>query len=461
MNNQLTRRSFMKETSAGLAGAALVGLSGPPSAMGAIRKVSKADSLALFGGSPVRTASFSQPWPIFDDREEQALLKALRSRNWCCLRGNAVYDFEKTFADRMGVSHCTLSNGGTTALGASLQCLGVGAGDEVITTPHTFIATINVMCNLHALPVYVDIDPDTGLINADLIEAAITEHTKAIVPVHLGGWPADIEKIMRVANKHKIPVVEDACQSVLAEVNGKKVGTFGATGCISFQEWKTLVCGEGGAILGKDPELMRRCAAFINNGRDPKGQIKGYPFAGSNHRMTEFQAAILTEQYKRFLEQDQTRQTNGQYLETELCRIPGLSRRKRYAENTRITYFNFEMDYDRSLLKGVPASRFAEALRAEGIPMQGGPRVYGGGCHKEGMLQEHLNSRGFQTAFSQARLDLYRTSLNDLPVMDQHVTSSKEMLHADTKIALLGSRQDVDSMIAGFHKVAARLDQLT
>ena len=119
------------------------------------------------------------------------------------------------------------------------------------TTPNTFIATINVICNAHALPVFVDIDPDTGLIDANLIEAAITEDTKAILPVHLAGFPADIEKIMSVAGKHNIPVVEDACQSVFAEVNGRKVGTFGTTGCISFQEWKSLVCGEGGALLGK------------------------------------------------------------------------------------------------------------------------------------------------------------------------------------------------------------------
>ncbi len=223
----------------------------------------------------------------------------------------------------------------------SLHCLGVGPGDEVITTPNTFIATINVICNLHALPVFVDIDPDTGSINAELIEDAITEHTKVILPVHLAGFPADIEKIMAVANKHKIPVVEDACQSVFAEVNGKKVGTFGTTGCISFQEWKSLVCGEGGAILGSDDELMRRCAAFVNNGRDPKKAKSGYPYPGSNHRMTEFQAAILTEQFKRFKEQDKIRQENGKYLEQELTKIPGLKPRKRYSEKTRFTYVDF------------------------------------------------------------------------------------------------------------------------
>lgn len=274
MRSLLTRRSFIKKTSARLTGAALAA-AGTSSLYAGI--VKKTDNLALLGGKPVRTKPFLSTWPIFDESEEKALLKALRSRNWCCLRGNATYDFEKEFAQAMGVPYCVLSNGGTTALSASLHVLDVGPGDEVITTPNTFIATINVICNAHALPVFVDIDPDTGSIDADLVEDAITEHTKVILPVHLAGFPVDIEKIMSIANKHKIPVIEDACQSVFAEVNNKKIGTFGATGCISFQEWKSLVSGEGGAILGSDEELMRRCAAFVNNGRDPKKAKRGYP----------------------------------------------------------------------------------------------------------------------------------------------------------------------------------------
>ncbi|MCX5638773.1 MAG: DegT/DnrJ/EryC1/StrS family aminotransferase [Planctomycetota bacterium] len=457
MKPSLTRRAFIKKTSASLAGAALAS-AGPSSLYADI--VKKADTLAIQGGAAVRTKSYPSTWPIFDQNEEKALLKALHSRNWCCLRGNAVYDFEKIFAKAMGVPSCVLSNGGTTALGASLHVLGVGAGDEVITTPNTFIATINVICNLHALPVFVDIDPDTGLIDADLIEDAITEHTKAILPVHLAGYPADIEKIMSVAGKHKIPVVEDACQSVFAEVNGKKVGTFGTTGCISFQEWKSLVCGEGGAILGSDEEFMRRCAAFVNNGRDPKKTKKGYPYPGSNHRMTEFQAAILTEQFKRFLEQDRIRQENGKYVEQELSKIPGLKPRKRYSDKTRITYVSFEADYNKERFNNVPASKFAEAVHAEGVPISGGPRTYGEGCHKEGMLEEHLNSRGFGVAFSKARLEKYRQSLR-FPVMDNIKSSGKEMLSTESKIIFLGSKRDVDDIIEAVTKVAKNIDKLT
>ncbi len=454
--SSLTRRSFIKKTSAGLAGAALA--AGAGSLYGNI--VKKTSKLALLGGAAVRTKPFPSTWPIFDKNEEKALLKALHSRNWCCLRGNAVYDFEKVFAEAMGAPYCALSNGGTTALSASLHCLGVGPGDEVITTPHTFIATINVITNAHALPLFVDIDPDTGSINADLIEDAITEHTKVILPVHLGGYPVDIEKVMAIANKHNIPVVEDACQSVFAEVNGKRVGTFGATGCISFQEWKSLVSGEGGAMLGSDEELMRRCAAFTNNGRDPKESKRGYPYAGSNHRMTEFQAAILTEQFKRFKKQDKTRQRNGKYLEEHLQELLGIKPRKRYSDKTRITYVTFELDYDKKYFKNVSASKFAKAVEAEGIPISGGARKYGGGCHKEGMLEGHLNSDAFGASFSKARLKKYRQSLH-FPVMDNVRPSGKEKLSMEGKTAFLGSQKDMNDIIEAVVKVAKNIDKLT
>jgi len=456
MKPSLTRRSFAKAASAALAGAGF--LAAGTRSHNAVA-AGKADTLALGGGTPVRAKPFSTTWPIIDEREEKALVKALRSRNWCCLRGNAVYDFQKMFAEAMGVPQCVLTNGGTTALSASLHVIGVGPGDEVITSPRTFIATINTIANLHALPVYVDVDPDTGSIDAERIEAAITEHTRAIMPVHLAGWPADIEKIMAISRKHNIPVVEDACQSVFAKVNGKKVGTFGLSGCISFQEWKSLVCGEGGAILGGDDEFMRRCAAFVNNGRDPKRLLRGYPFPGSNHRMTEFQAAVLTEQFKRFKEDAPRRHENGRYVEEALAKIPGLTLRKRYADNTWVTYVQFDMDYDPAQFKNVPAARFAEALRAENIPMQGGPRRYGGGCHKEKMLEEHLNSRAFQATFSKSRLDTYRQSLR-LPVMDGQVEPRGERLTMDSKIPFLGSREEMDQIIEAVHKVVRNLDKL-
>jgi dTDP-4-amino-4,6-dideoxygalactose transaminase len=449
---------FVKRSSAGLAGAALA--SAATTGLCADTP-NKARMLAVQGGTPVRSKPYPATWPIFDENEEKALLKVLRSRNWCCLNGNEVYDFEKVFAKAMGAPYCVLANCGTSALHTSLLVLGVGPGDEVITTPRTFIATINVICNCHALPVFIDIDPDTSALNADLIEAAITEHTKAILPVHVSGYPADIEKIIAIGRKHNIPVVEDACQSVFAAVNGKKVGTFGITGSISFQEYKSLVCGEGGAILGSDQDFMLRCASFVNNGRDPlRKSTNDFPNPGSNYRMTEFQAALLAQQFNRFLEQDEIRQRNGLYLEKQLTQIPGIKHRKVYSPNTRITYFSFVLDYQKERFNNVPAEKFAEAVRAEGIPVTGRRVSYRGGCHKTRMLQVHLDSRGYQVAFSKARLQKYRESLR-LPVMDNPAPGDKEVLSFAGRTAFVGSQRDMDDIVEAFAKVARNIDKLT
>jgi dTDP-4-amino-4,6-dideoxygalactose transaminase len=219
------------------------------------------------------------------------------------------------------------------------------------------------------------------------------------------------------------------------------------------------VCGEGGAILGNDEELMRRCAAFVNNGRDPQNIRKGYPFPGSNHRMTEFQAAVLTEQFKRFKRQDKTRQKNGKYLERELARIPGFRPRKTYSKDTRFTYVTLEMNYDRQSFHGVPASRFAEAIRAEGVPVKAREGIYSRACHREGMLQEHLNSRAFAASFSKARLKMYRESLH-LPIIDSSRPGGKERLSIEGKIAFLGSKKDMDDIVEAFAKVAKNTDRL-
>jgi len=457
--SSLTRRSFIKKTSAGLTAAALTaGVSS--SLYGNI--VKNASALALLGGTPVRTKPFPSVWPIYDDAEEKALNEALHSGEWCCLGGNRVYDYEKEFAKAHNVPYCVATTGGTTALATSLAALDIAPGDEIITTPTTFIATVNVITNMFALPVFIDIDPETGAANNDLLEGLITEHTKAIIPVHLGGYPEDITRIMSIANKYNIPVVEDACQSVFAEVNNQKVGTFGATGTISFQASKSLNCGEGGAILGSNEELMLKCAAYVNNGRDPEKKISGHPYPGSNYRMTEFQGAVITEQFKKFKEQHRIRGINGDYLAENITEIPGINKPKRiYPSTTRVTYYYPTLfDYDRTKLNNVPASKFAEAVRAEGISIisGGGGDRRGGGCHRQGMLEAHLNSRGFQAVFSKARLKKYRESLR-FPVLDNY--RGIERLTFRGKNGFLGPKSDMDDIMEAVHKVVKNIDKLT
>ena len=219
-------------------------------------------------------------------------MEVLRKGQWCRIDGDYANRFEETWARMMGAKHCVAVANGTSALITSLAALGIGPGDEVIVPPYTFVATINAVLMHHALPVFVDTDPETFQIDARQLESAITEHTACILPVHLGGSAADMDTILAVAARHKLPVVEDACQAALAEWKGKKLSTLGDLGCFSFQASKNLNSGEGGAILTNDDRLALECRSFQNNGRATVGGLS-YARNGANLRMTEFQAALL------------------------------------------------------------------------------------------------------------------------------------------------------------------------
>src|SRR5688572_23080049 len=233
--------------------------------------------LAVHGGDPVRKQRFSS-WPKFDATEEKALLDVLRSGRWGRGNGQAVAKFEEKYASLLGAKHCLATANGTSALITSLNGLGIGPGDEVIVPPYTFVATVNVVLMQHALPVFVDTDIETSQIDARKIEAAITPRTKAIIPVHLGGAAADFDTILPLGKKHNVAIVEDACQSHLAEWRGKRVGTLGDTGCFSFQASKNLNSGEGGALMTNDAELAEKCFAFHNNGSGRKSASSNFRY---------------------------------------------------------------------------------------------------------------------------------------------------------------------------------------
>ena len=184
---------------------------------------------AVIGGEKAHPAPFPS-WPKFDEHEEKGLLDVLHSGKWNRGTGQFVRKFEEAYAQMTGARECLATCNGTAALYTSLNVLGVEAGDEVILPPYTFIATVNVVLRQHALPVFVDSDIETFQMDARKVDAAIQAGTRAIMPVHLGGNVADIDAIAGVAAKHRIPLVEDACQAHLAEWKGRKVGTFGDAG---------------------------------------------------------------------------------------------------------------------------------------------------------------------------------------------------------------------------------------
>jgi dTDP-4-amino-4,6-dideoxygalactose transaminase len=227
--------------------------------------------------------------------------------------GPEVKAFEREFAAYVGTTHCVAVSNGTAALQLALVALGVGPGDEVITVAHTFIATAEAITALGARPVFVDIDPVSYTMNADLLEAAITNRTRAIVPVHLYGQTADMDAILAVANLHSIPVVEDACQAHGAEYKGRGAGSLGAAGCFSFYPGKNLgACGEGGAVTTDDPELARRIEMWRDHGSSKK-YVHQFP---GLMRMDGVQGGVLSVKLKHLDRwNDQRRQAAALYAD--------------------------------------------------------------------------------------------------------------------------------------------------
>lgn len=246
--------------------------------------------------------------PIIGDEEKRAVLEVLDSG--MLAQGKKVTEFETEFAKYIGVKHAIATSNGTTALHAALLAHGIGLGDEVITTPFTFIATANVIKIVGAKPIFVDIEEDSFNINPDLVEAAITKKTKAILPVHLFGLPVDLEKIQNLANRHNLIIIEDACQAHGAEFKGKKVGSFG-TGCFSFYPTKNITTGEGGIITTNDNNIADNIRKIINHGSEKKYYLDQL---GYNFRMTDIAAAIGIEQLKKLNQFNQKRKENAALL---------------------------------------------------------------------------------------------------------------------------------------------------
>jgi len=449
VNKQVSRRSFL---GAVVAAGAVAGGTAPARARTSTQSAAVTGSTgpALLGGPPVRRGPFPS-WPVADAREEDALVRVIRSRKW--FRGENVSAFETAYASLTGAKHCLATANGTSALIASLGALGVGPGDEVIVPPYTFIATVNAVLMMRALPVFVDTDLETFQIDARKIEQAMTGRTRVILPVHLGGSAADLDAIMEVAGRRGVTVVEDACQAHLAEWRGRKVGTYGKAGCFSFQASKNLNSGEGGAILTDDEALVETCYRFHNNGRGRRntGNDFSYRSTGANLRMTEFQAALLTAQMTRLEAQARTRDENGAYLTRLLRQIPGITPARMYDGCTRNAYHLYMFRYDPDRFSGLPRAAFLKALAAEGVPAQSGYSP----LNKEPFLEAALAGPGVEAIYSRARLDAWRAA-NRCPQNDRLCAEAVWLVQT----MLLGPRQDMDDIAGAVRKVQAHAAKL-
>lgn len=253
--------------------------------------------------------------PFIGEAEKQAVMAVLDSG--MLAQGPRTAAFEEKFATVCGVKHAVAASSGTTALHIALLAHGIGPGDEVITTPFTFIASVNSIIYTGARPVFVDIDAETFNINPDLLAAAITPRTKAIMPVHLYGYPCDMDAIMAIADKHGLAIIEDAAQSIGAAYKGKMTGSFG-TGCFSLYATKNVMSAEGGMITTSDDDIAQRCRMIRNHGMQRRYY---HDMLGYNFRMTDLHAAIGLAQLDRLDDFTRQRRANAAYLNTHITSV--------------------------------------------------------------------------------------------------------------------------------------------
>lgn len=235
--------------------------------------------------------------PSIGKEEEQAVLEVLRSGHLSL--GPKHVEFEKKFAEAIGTRFACSVNSGTSGLHLAMLAAGIGSGDEVITSPFSFVASSNSILFVGATPVFVDIEERTGNMDASLIEAAITEKTKAILVVHIFGQMCDMEKVMEIAKRRNLIVIEDACESVLASRNGRKAGTIGQSAVFAFYPNKQMTTGEGGMIVTDDERVYKLCKSLANQGRADNMQWLDHQYLGYNYRMDEMSAALGVEQLKK------------------------------------------------------------------------------------------------------------------------------------------------------------------
>ncbi len=341
-------------------------------------------TLALNGGKAAREKPFVG-WPVFDEAEEEVLLKVLRSGKWWRFafgqgveltepeegEHSQVALFQKEFAEYHECKYGIAGANGTGTLEIGIRAMDLGIGDEIIVPAYTYVASATCVLQNNLVPIFVDVDPDTYNIDPDRIEEAITDRTRAIMVVHFGGQPVDMDRITAIAARHGLAVIEDAAHAHGCEWKGKKAGSMSLFSSFSFQAAKNMTAGEGGILLTDDEAFAAECDSMVWSGRRIGRPWYEFHRLGWNYRMTEFQGAILRVQLSRLEEQILHRELLGDYLSTLLGEIDGVSPLVRDERTTRHGYHIYMFRYDESSV-GVPKQKFIDALEAEGVPGFGG-----------------------------------------------------------------------------------------
>ncbi len=401
--------------------------------------------LAITGGSPVRaTPQEKTKWPYHDEAECEALARVANSGRW--QQAVEVAEFEEMFAAYQHAKHAICANNGTVTMEIALRAFGVGAGDEVVIPPLTFCATGLCVLMVGAIPVFADVERHNGNLCPKAFEDAVTDRTRAVIPIHYGGTPADMDGIMEVARKHDIKVIEDAAHAHGCEWKGTRVGAIGDIGSFSFQSEKMMVSGDGGIMTTNDDDFAALCKSLRAFGY-------GYtePLMTSNWRMSEFQAAVLKVQFTRIDDQIAHRIKNAQIFLDRLDEIDGLT----YEMDERVTRlngYNIPLLYDASKFKGLPRAKFFEALQAEGYNMH---TVYTTPLYKGRLYQEKAFGSSWVGDKHGREIDYTKVCC---PVAEK--LAYEEGLSIGHWLNLMGSAEDMNGLVDAIVKIQQNVEEI-
>lgn len=393
------------------------------------------ERLALLGGSP-RVNQTPPEWPIFDESDRDALNAVMESRIWGGYH-ETVGELERQFAAYHGAEHGLALANGTVSLEIALSAAGINPGDEVIVPPITFVASATAVSRIGAVPVFVDVDPETIDLNPLEVATHLNERTRAIVVVHFAGHPADLDQLTELCDQHGLVLIEDCAHAHGAEWHRRRVGSFGSFGSFSFQGSKNMTAGEGGMLITNDAELAERARSISNQGRRTGGEWYEHARLGTNARLTGFQATLLLNQLQRLPRQIEARMANARRLREGLLKIPGLKPTPQMIDE-RVTahgFHLFSMIFDSQAFGGVSRSRVIEALQAEGVPVSAGyPRP----IYRNELFKHHPHV------------------VHHCPVAEAYCHTSVWLPHN----ALLADEQWIDDVLAAMAKVRESADEL-
>jgi dTDP-4-amino-4,6-dideoxygalactose transaminase len=410
--------------------------------------------LAIAGGTPVRQTPFPR-WPVWDEQEVNAVTAVITSGRWGSTQGTQVRDFESEFAAYHQAAFGIAVVNGTVALKLALTAAGIGAGDEVIMPGYTFVASATAALEIGAIPVFADIDPHTYTLDPDSAAACVTPRTRALMPVHLGGRPADMAALHTLAQRHDLVVVEDAAQAWGAAWQGRPAGTLGHLGCFSFQASKNITAGEGGMLLSNDPALAAMARSLSNCGRQDGQPWYAHYVLGGNYRLSELHGAVLRVQLQRYPAHLQRRQANAAYLEQALSEVEGISPLRPDRRVTSNAYHLFFVRYNSAAFGGAPKARFIAAMQAEGID------GILGGYSLPVYRQPVLLAKNFGLATpplaqaASAPLPDYRAV--QCPATDRACNEEAVWIRQNM---LLGTPRDMDDIVAAVYKIQQHSDEL-